>query len=556
MNFIENETRDKLRGGYYTDPAIAAYLVRWVLEVRPRAVLEPSCGDGAFFRALKQTPEPTGLERLVACELDGEEAAKACQEAQALPGVRAEVHHADFLDWALGRMHEPPEFDAVVGNPPFIRYQYLSDTAQGLAARVITHFGLRFTRHTNAWVPFVIAALSRLKPGGRLAMVVPAELLHVLHADSARRYLLRTCSRILVLDPEELWFENTQQGVVLLMAEKRRADAPEGTLGAVAITRIRGRECLASTPARHVEGAEYVPGEELPGKWMLALLTARERAILGGLRGHEAVRPFSRIARVAVGIVTGANKFFLVPDSVVEEYGLGAYAWPMFGRSAHVEGIIYDARAHAENKRQGLPTNFLWFKDAPRDALPERVRAYIERGEAMRLHERFKCRIREPWYTVPSVFTAPVGMLKRCHDYPRLIHNAHGAYTTDTAYRIFPREPSAPRLVHAFVNSLTALCAELEGRHYGGGVLELVPSEINRLLVPLPPEGGEDLGDLDALCRANLPAEEVLAQRDSVLLGGIGLSPGEWGELQRAWGRLRHRRQRTGGGDEAEPGEE
>jgi len=32
---------------------------------------------------------------------------------------------------------------------------------------------------------------------------------------------------------------------------------------------------------------------------------------------------------------------------------------------------------------------------------------------------------------------------------------------------------------------LTALSAELEGRHYGGGVLELVPSEIERLLVPL-----------------------------------------------------------------------
>jgi len=556
VNFIENETRDKLRGGYYTDPAIAAYLVRWVLEARPHAVLEPSCGDGAFFRALNRAPDLTGLERLVACELDEEEAAKARQEAQALTGVQAEVHHADFLDWALGRMHEPPEFDAVVGNPPFIRYQYLSDTAQELAARVITHFGLRFTKHTNAWVPFVIAALARLKPGGRLAMVVPAELLHVLHADSVRRFLLRTCSRILVLDPEELWFENTQQGVVLLMAEKRRADVPEGVLGAVAITRIRGRDCLASPPAAHVEGAEYVPGEELPGKWMLALLTARERAILGGLREHEAVRPFSRIATVAVGIVTGANKFFLVPDSVVEEYELGAYAWPMFGRSAHAAGVIYDAHTHSENKRQGLPTNFLWFKDAPREALSERVRAYIERGEAMRLHERFKCRIREPWYTVPSVFAAPVGMLKRCHDYPRLIHNAHGAYTTDTAYRIFPKDPSAPRLVHAFINSLTALCAELEGRHYGGGVLELVPSEINRLLVPLSPEGSEDLGDLDALCRANLPAEEVLAQRDSVLLGGIGLSPGERGELQRAWGRLRHRRQRTSGGDEAEPGGE
>ncbi len=37
-----------------------------------------------------------------------------------------------------------------------------------------------------------------------------------------------------------------------------------------------------------------------------------------------------------------------------------------------------------------------------------------------------------------------------------------------------------------FLNGLTALTAELEGRHYGGGVLELVPSEIEKLLVPVP----------------------------------------------------------------------
>ena len=558
MNFMRDETPDKLRGGYYTPPGLAAYLVRWVLEARPRAVLEPSCGDGAFLRAIvdagRDTGRDTGLERLVACELDGAEAAKAREVARALPTASVDILHTDFLSWALERLGQPPEFDAVVGNPPFIRYQYLDAAAQARAERLIQHVGLRFTRHTNAWVPFIVASLARLKPGGRLAMVVPAELLHVLHAESARRYLLATCSRLLVLDPEELWFEDTLQGVVLLLAEKRREDVAATALARVAITRVRGREALGDSPTAHVEGAGYVPGEQLPGKWMLALLTARERSILEGLRVHDAVRPLGRVARVSVGIVTGANKFFLVTDEVVDTYGLGPYVRPMFGRSAHVAGVIYDERHHAENKRRGLPTNFLWFKDAPRAGLPERVRAYIEQGEALRLHQRFKCRIREPWYTVPSVATAPVSMLKRSHEYPRLVHNALGAYTTDTAYRLVPRGLDAPRLVHAFVNSLTALCAELEGRHYGGGVLELVPSEINRLLVPLSPEGATGAGAysaltaLDAACRAALPAGELLARQDVTVLGGIGLTPGEQHALQRAWSRLRDRRHRTPGG--------
>ncbi len=558
MNFIENETSEKLRGGYYTGSDIASYLLRWVMDAKPQSILEPSCGDGSFFRAMPRDAKSLGLTRLVACELDAAEAAKARREALELPGVKSEIIAGDFMDWVLARLDKPPEFDAVVGNPPFIRYQYLTDTAQDRAERVIKHFGLRFTKHTNAWVPFVIGSLARLKPGGRLAMVVPSELLHVLHSDSIRQFLLKSCSRILVLDPEELWFENTLQGVVLLLAEKRREDQAADALGQVAITRIRGREFLSGSPVEHFEKAEYVPGESLPSKWMLALLTARERGVLGQLRASSAVHPFSRLASAAVGIVTGANKFFLVPDSVIEEYGLQAYAHPMFGRSEHVAGVIYDEQSHAENERRGFPTNFLWFKDAPRESLPSGARRYIELGESQKLHQRFKCRIREPWYSVPSVFTAPVGMLKRSHDYPRLVLNQLGAYTTDTAYRIVPKAVSPRQFVHAFVNSLTALCAELEGRHYGGGVLELVPSEINRLLIPVLPEGRESLAELDAAFRANLPPEEVLARQDRELLGGIGLSRAEQQELQQAWWKLRNRRHRTSAGEkeQAEDGSE
>ena len=54
MNFIQFETAQKLRGGFYTDADIAEFLTRWVGVVRPQRVLEPSCGDGAFLEALQK----------------------------------------------------------------------------------------------------------------------------------------------------------------------------------------------------------------------------------------------------------------------------------------------------------------------------------------------------------------------------------------------------------------------------------------------------------------------------------------------------------------------
>ncbi|MCI0339864.1 MAG: N-6 DNA methylase, partial [Planctomycetales bacterium] len=403
MNFIEEETAEKLRGGYYTGTALAEYLLRWVREINPRTLLEPSCGDGAFYRPLTGSVRIPSLTRVAGCELVPGEARKAASVLASLRDVRGDVHVGDFLAWVLPRLDADPEFDAAVGNPPFVRYQYLSEALQSRAESLIRRFGLRFTRHTNAWVPFVVGTLNRLRPGGRLAMVVPAELLHVLHADSVRSYLLRECSRILVLDPEELWFEGALQGVLLLLAEKRGAKTESTGLSEVAITRIGGRGFISGSPESHFRSAVYIPGEALPAKWMLALLTAHERSVLRSVADVPGVRAFADVASVQVGIVTGANGFFLVSDKVVQAHDLGSYAHPMFGRSDHVAGVIYDAASHAENRRRGVPTNFLWFKQTPRGQLSRGAARYVASGEAQGLHRRFKCRIREPWYSVPSV---------------------------------------------------------------------------------------------------------------------------------------------------------
>jgi adenine-specific DNA methylase len=544
LKSIERERPEKLRGGYYTPPDIAGWLVRWVAAGQPRRVLEPSAGDGAFLRMLSAVGVPS-LRALSAFELEPAEAALAREAAAALTGVASEVRAADFLDWAEAALARGERFDAAVGNPPFIRYQFLPEAQQARAESLIRGLGLPFTRHANAWVPFVVASLALLRPGGRLAMVVPAELLHVLHAASVRRFLLERCARVWVLDPEELWFEGTLQGVVLLLAEAKGEGNPP-SLAEVGILPVHGRGFLARDPTEVLTAADPTPGAGLPGKWMRALLGARQRRLLAGLEAQPTVRRFSDLARAEVGIVTGANDFFLVPEDVVRAYDLSAWAHPMFGRSEHVPGVVFDAEILAENRRAGHPTHFLWFRDLVPDGLPAGVARYLAQGEALGLHRRYKCRIRSPWYEVPSVSSAPVALLKRCHDLPRLVHNRLGAFTTDTAYRVTPRAVDAERLVASFVNSLTALSAELEGRHYGGGVLELVPSEIARLLVPTPGEGALDLAGLDAAFRRKEPAEAILARRDPSLLGSLGLSPGEREALREAWAGLRARRRRGG----------
>ena len=550
MNFKENESEQKLRGGYYTPDDLAEFLVRWIASRQPETILEPGCGDGVFLEKIGLYLEDSSVYGF---EIETGEAEKALCRARSANLTDIIVRETDFLGWAADAIaNDDIKFDAVVGNPPFIRYQYLPSVFQSRAERIFNDLNCRFTKHTNAWVPFVLASFALLRPGGRLAMVVPAEIIHVLHAGSLRKYLGEHARKIIIIDPEELWFANTLQGAVILLAEKRR-DKNESAEG-VGIYPVRGREFVIEDPEIIFDVPHAMNGKTVEGKWTRALLEPKTRSLFDGLSAWKSIRRFDEIAKVDVGIVTGANKFFLVSDEIVQRFGLDQWSHPMFGRSQHCPGIVYDQLQHESNAKKGYPTNFIWFKNCEVENSPTAT-AYIRHGEGSDLNKRYKCRVRKPWYSVPSVYSTRIGMLKRAHHMPRLILNEMNAYTTDTAYRISVKEGTARQLVYNFVNPLTALSAELEGRHYGGGVLELVPSEIEQLLIPFPANAKTDLRLLDRLIRCE-SADDVLQQQGRTILSPLGLTNSELNELILGWIRLRNRRNRVTSKKRQTPGEQ
>ena len=476
--------------------------------------------------------------------MDPGEATKAASLLNTAGFRSSVVCEGDFIAWSLQALEENRVFDGAVGNPPYVRYQYVQAQQKILTQQLMQRLGLYSTRHINAWVPFVAASLRLLVPGGRMAMLVPSELLYIPHAQSLRDMLIDECRRILVIDPTGLWVEDTLQGVVLLLAEKKH-HRNQRNIGLW----IRDEAQLAdlTTSPELIFGSAREVGLPPKGKkWMTAFLSHSELSLLEDVAARPGVARFEDIADVDVGIVTGANKFFLVSNDVVERYGLQPWSHPMFGRTNHVRGVVVTEDSMATNGAIGLPTNFLWFDKRPREEYPNSVQAYFTRGEVDGLHHRYKCRVRTPWYVVPSVYASPVSLLKRCFEFPKAIWNRANALTTDTAYRVTPKSMAPQALVGTFVNSLTALTAELEGRHYAGGVLELVPSEIERLLIPVSPMP-DAVSLLDMAVRQSLAPVSIIEQQDRRTMCTSGISTSEADILRAAWLRLHNRRQRIPG---------
>lgn len=540
MKFKADQTSQKLRGGYYTPQNLADYVTKWVLSNKPQTILEPSCGDGVFIQAVANNNYDYDI-KLSCFELFDIEAAKALERCKLNNLINATVTEGDFLVWANEQLKKKqPIFDGVLGNPPFIRYQFLEKNFQEQAQLVFEQLDLKFTKHTNAWVPFLLSSLALLKEGGRMGMVIPSEINHVMHAQSLRSYLGHICSKIVIIDPKEIWFEDTLQGAVIILAEKKQE--PNERSQGVGIVSVSGFEFLRDDPDVLFNDTVGINGETVEGKWTKATLNIDELKLIKRVIAHPDVRKFKDIAKVDVGIVTGANKYFLVDNETVKSYQLEYFAYPMFGRSQHCPGIIYDEQQHIENQKQGLPTNFLYIDEEYED-LSESVKNYIALGEVEEYHKRYKCQIRKPWFKVPSVYSTEIGMLKRCHDAPRLIYNKVGAYTTDTAYRVSSTVTSAENLVCSFLNPLTAITAELEGRFYGGGVLELVPSEIEKLYIPIVEGLKHNAEEINQLIKDG-QIERVIRQQGSLILEKLGFTQEENEKLVEIWKKLRDRRLR------------
>lgn len=500
---------EKLRGGFYSpDTLVAQCLERVAGLVGDRAglrVLEPSAGDGAFLRGLARSTLRSRVGHIEAIEVLESEASHTRAALQAL-NVQGVVHAESLFQWAA-QNHLP--FDAAVGNPPFVRFQFVSVEDKAALATLGPQLGVSFRGVSNLWIPVLLIALSSLRNGGAFAFIVPSELFTGISARTVRRWLgLETRELEARLYPPGS-FPGVLQEVIILSG--RRGNAGSATL---------------TLSQRNTDGTDerwQHAVEDEAQTWTRYLLPPVELDALVASTKGEFVKPLGTVARFEVAAVTGANDFFSVSADIVDQYQLGEWARPLLPRSRLARGLRYTLDDHELATKSGARTALLDFSPELPDPLSaDGPRKYLQSGEEAGLDRRYKTRIRTPWYRVPHIRPGRLMLSKRSHRYPRLILNDADVVTTDTIYRGWMRPAYEGReddLAAVFHNSLTMLSAEVEGRSFGGGVLELVPSEIARLAVPIVPGAGSELESLSAVYQDDVgDVPEILIERTDTLM--------------------------------------
>lgn len=543
MKTIDVMSAEKLRGGFYSSPTLVRACLDRIATLSsgnpaPLRIFEPSAGDGAFIRGLRDHSLAERVKDITAVEINAGEAAKSRQALSTTP-FGGTVITGSVLN---GARPSPGEYDVAVGNPPFVRFQFLTDEDRAGALDVAQDSGLTLTGVSNLWIPILLTALTRLRAGGSFAFIVPAECFTGISARSVRTWLIQNVDALQAdLFPPGS-FPSVLQEVVVLSGQLDRSRAYRTAAPLTVVEHVAGHP-LSWTH----EVLETAP------TWTRYLLTPAQLSALHHLTDLPEFNQLSEVARLAVSTVTGANEYFSADDGTLSQYSLDTWALPLLPRIRYATGLFFSQEDHRELAKLDCKRWLLSF--GPQSPAPEQVPAaarYLRYGEELKLHNRYKCRIRDPWYRVPIVHPGTLLLSKRSHKYPRLVLNSAGVITTDTIYQgrmTTAFDGREADLVAGFHNTATLLTAEIEGRSFGGGVLELVPTEIGRISIPMLPGFGQSLAHLDELARSAGPdSDELVRRTDELLVAAIPkLTPDLLGELRDARAALLQRRMdRTG----------
>ncbi len=303
----------KRLGQFFTGLPLGTLLAHIALDPDARAVIDPMAGHGDLLDAAALTAQARGawLGRLDGIELDPETSAFCCRRTAALQAdgavAAARIVTGSAFDPATVAALDAPDYDLVITNPPYVRYQSQSgngagvgDVRRGLSAIVDARMtgGERalwqalvegYSGLADLSVPAWLLSALLTRPGGRLALVVPATWRSRDYADVVRYLLLRAFRlEYIVADTQPGWFSDALVRTHLVIARRLSWDEAEAP--------VSGRSSLLAAPwlqvAPAAAGGESLVGSAFPGPEPEQDFAAWARAPNREVRGIES-RPFA-----------------------------------------------------------------------------------------------------------------------------------------------------------------------------------------------------------------------------------------------------------------------
>lgn len=508
------ETLDKKQNGIFYTPAEATtVLCKWGIRSPNDNVLEPSFGGCEFLRSsrdhLLTLMCPAPKDRLYGCDVD-RKAFNYLSQTIGISDTARRFIYQDFLtlkptDFAVS------SFDCVIGNPPYVSYHNMSEGQKTSAIAALEGAGIRLKFKPSLWAFFVIHSLQFLKRGGRFAWILPSSFLHADYASEIRALLQKRFKRSLVVMLGERLFlgEGTEERTIILLCEEF-VEEVEGSMEIGFAADLADLNSIITGWERgRWQGKKY---EGRPG---LALMSENAVAAFGELSTSTSAKKLGDICKIKIGIVTGANDFFVINRTSAATANLPndvlSYILPKFNYVRGIRLVKKDLQTLKRSNKRCL------LVDTSRvNEISGPLKEYLETFPEDKRMSNKTFKKRSIWHR-PDDGQVPDAFFPYMHSHgPSILLNGARITCTNTVHRIF-FEPSVSLVLRkaltiSILSTFSQLSAEIEGRSYGSGILKHEPSEVAKIILQFPPNVNvgtvsEVFDKIDSLLRRGAGAE-------------------------------------------------
>jgi adenine-specific DNA-methyltransferase len=542
------EERRKL-GAFYTPERLSLILSRWAIRKADDTVLEPSFGGCGFLETARERLAEVGnkrpREQIFGCDIDP----IAFEHLASVLGSPVDLDRfvqADFLD-VQEPSGWPPKFATILANPPYIPYQLLGkDRRRSLSKRnwPIKDVGGR----ASLWAYFIAHSVSFLDTDGRMAWVLPGAFLQADYAKSIRKYLSTHFERAAAIVLRERIFleAGTEEETVILLADGHlRTSSARGIELGEASSVVELTHLIESWEADSWHGR---PADQRPAS--LSLRNTDQLAF-ESVDNAPCCRVLGDVATIQIGLVTGANEFFVLNKTDQTLAGLqDSDCTPIMAKFHAAKGIIFRRNDYVEYVDTGGRGYLISSDEATTHG---RVKTYLRTFDEERRKSISTFKKRKVW-SQPDDGKVPDAFFPVMHHFgPRLVLNPDRCTCTNTIHRVYFKDGSTEHrrklIAISLLTSFSQLSAELVGRRYGSGVLKHEPREAERIRILLPTISSAVLGRafkrIDCVLRDG-NRDHATAVADALIYQAAKIS--DWQETANTLGRslsnIRGRRRR------------
>ena len=506
----------KATGAYYTPGYLADFiysrLEKDLKSCKNISILEPSVGNGSFLNALLRSNIHNAKNiSIKAIDVNKSEILKL--KKQNFGKIQINLFHKDFFRF---KPNNDEFFSLIIGNPPYIKKRLLSENQKILGEKIHKNSGLSEKTFKNIWSVFLAKSITLLNDNGILAFILPSEILQVKYAKEIKNYIIKMFQKVEIYTFSDLMFECKGQNTIVLIGYKKHSE--EG----IYYTHISN---IKQEINKNITLIKNETIQTLDIKWTHHILDCEDLKFLNNIR--ESIQRVENYCISKPGIVTAANSFFIIDSDTEENYKWEKYTKPILQKSTFIQnGIIFSYSDYKQLSIAGKPIKLICLNEKDIDKLNKKNKEYLLIGENLNIQNRYKCKIRDHWSIIPNISDPPEGFFfKRSHLFPKLVKNEANVLATDSAYNIQMLDKyNINSFIFSFYNSLTFVFSELEGRYYGGGVLELTPNEFKKLPIPYLNITNSDFKDLSFRFKNCMNIKEILNYTDFLLLSKIGLN--------------------------------